>query len=241
MQEWIIITGGGRGVGHQVLLNLLSKNYNVINISRTKSKIEHPQLIEIECDLSQKEYVSVAMQDLTSIFNSKNSKSTISYLILNAAYAYYGETLAMDAQKIESMVYTNYLGPISLIKNLYPYFSSHIKIIYVSSSASRIPAPKFTYYVSTKLALESFIQSICMEKKWRFSILRPAEIDTEFAKRSAVPEEVDAGVKKLSAQEVASRVIQAMNFNKIFINVGLRAKIIDLIIRICPEFLLKRR
>jgi len=95
-------------------------------------------------------------------------------------------------------------------------------------------------YAATKLAFESFIQSVAMESGLRVHISRPAEIDTGFSQSAGVPAKAEAVRHKLSAKRVAEKTLSMLNTDRVFINIGHRSRLIDLAVRIRPSLLLKR-
>lgn len=237
MRTWSLVTGGSRGVGIEVCRRLSAKGHGVVCLSRrppapgTVSGVIH-----VPCDLSDAGSIDEAVANSASIVGGDG----IHAIVFNAAEARFGSTLDMADEHIQRMVAVNFAGPVRLFRGISEFIGPDSRIVYVSTSASRIPAPRLAYYAATKLAFESFVLSAAMEYGYRVHIVRPAEIDTAFAANSCVPAGCDEGKKKLSPAEVAETVVKSMTGGKIFINAGIRAKIIDAVVRAYPSLLMKR-
>ncbi len=55
--DTIVVTGGSVGIGSAICENLLAEGYTVINLARREAGIKHPDLINIEVDLSDREAI----------------------------------------------------------------------------------------------------------------------------------------------------------------------------------------
>lgn len=228
----VVITGGSKGVGLELIKLLLSEKNNVINLSRTPPPITDNRLTHVECDLNVKQSVESACTKI---------KTKINCIIFNAANAKYGNVLSLSEESVNEIISTNFTGPVVMLKKLINNIVINGKLIFVSSSASRIPAPKFGFYAATKLAFESLIQTVAMEHGLKVQIARPCEIDTDFAKSSGVPQPSISNIKKLSPITVAKEIIKLMKSNRTYKNIGFRSKILDLVVRFCPQILLTRK
>lgn len=238
-QKTYIITGTSRGVGREICTLLRERGDKVISLSRSQPK--HPVDTGIgqdwvKCDLADQECVNTALKGVI-----KDVASPIDGVFLNAATASFGNIADMAPGQMEEIFRVNLFSHVELLTGLRKKLPPGSKVICISTSASRIPAPKFGIYAASKIALESVVQTLSMEEGWKISIVRPSEIDTEFAKNSGVPSGFDDGVSKLSPRKVAERAVACLDGGRVFANVGLRARIIDAVVRIRPQWLLGRR
>jgi 3-oxoacyl-[acyl-carrier protein] reductase len=237
MEGCYVVTGGSRGVGLEICRILLGFDLPVVSLSRTIPPIDHPRHVWVDCDISDPARVAEAVPAIRSVCLD----SGIQGIVFNAAGALYGDCLEMPEDAVEAMFRANVLGPTALLKGLRGLMLPRAELLYISTSASRIPAPMMGHYAATKLAFESIVQTAAMENGWQAHILRPAEIETTFAETSGVPAEADAGVKKLSPVKVAQAGVSLFGTTKAFRNVGLRAQILDAVIRVWPSLLLQRK
>ena len=236
MSGLFVVTGSSRGVGLEICRILLDRSYRVIGLSRTPGPLKGLDGFEwCECNLSEVDQVRYAAEQIDNMVDHH-----LNGLILNASIGYYGLALEMGTIKLEKVVVQNFINQILLLRLLFPLICERSELFYVSTSASRIPAPMMAAYAATKVALESFIQSLAMECRFRVHIVRPAEIDTDFSRAIGVPPEAESVRNKLSTRTVAEKTLKMLNTNKMYSNIGYRARLIDLVVRFCPSLLHRR-
>jgi len=236
MSGCFVVTGSSRGVGLEICRLLLDRSYQVVGLSRTGGPLSGRRGFDwLGCDLASAEEVRRAAERIGEL-----GREDIEGLVFNAASAHYGDALEMAPEDFDRMVAQNLTNQFLLLKLLAPRLRERAEVFYVSTSASRIPAPMMAAYAATKAAFEFFIQSVAMERGFRVHIVRPAEIDTDFCRTAGVPPEAEAASRKLSPRKVAQEVVSMLGSNQVFRNVGLRAKLIDVMVRTWPSLLLKR-
>ncbi len=234
-----IITGASRGVGREIRALLAGRGDKVIALGRTA--LDGPSLNGscpdwVECDLADRQSVKAASGALISA-----CAAPLNGVFLNAAMAGFGNVSDMAPDQVEEIFRVNLFSQVELLAGLRKILPPGSGIVCMSTSASRLPAPKMGAYAASKLAFEGLMQTMAMEEGWKLSIVRPAEIDTEFARDNGVPDEFDSGVKKLTAREVAAAAVACLDGGRLFANVGIRARIIDAVVRIRPQWLINRR
>ena len=231
-----VVTGSSKGVGLEICRLLLDRSFSVIGLSRTPGPLNGCKDFKwCECDLSDADQVRHAAGKVRS-----SSSQRLDGVVFNAAFGYYGKTLEMEDEILKRIVRQNFTNQIILLKLLAPFMSNKSELFYVSTSASRIPAPMMAAYAATKAAFESFIQSVAMECGLRVHIARPAEINTEFSRTIGVPKEVETVQRKLSAKRVAKKTMSMFRTDRVYSNVGYRSHLIDLAVKLYPSILLKR-
>lgn len=76
--------------------------------------------------------------------------ATIVYLILNAAYANYGDVNTQDFSQADRMILTNIRGTVSAVYSLNDVFERNAHIILVSSISAVAPTPGLAVYTASK-------------------------------------------------------------------------------------------
>jgi short-subunit dehydrogenase len=167
-----IITGGGTGLGKE-LGKLLSKEYHIVLLGRTKEKLEGAAN-EIKEAGGE---VSYAVLDVRSPLEVEQVSSTellqddIGLLIHNAGVGYFGPLTEAKGGELESMFETNVLGPIRLTKGLLPQLEKNKStILNIISTAGLRGKKNESLYVASKFALRGFGESL--QKEYEGSGLR---------------------------------------------------------------------
>lgn len=75
--DTFIVTGGSTGIGAAICAELLGRGHGVVNLSRRPLAMEHDRLVNIELDLSERQQVAEAAQQIAGEF-------TITGLVHNA-------------------------------------------------------------------------------------------------------------------------------------------------------------
>ena len=236
MSDWFVITGSSKGVGLEICRLLLENDSRVVGISRSPGPfIDHKSFKWIECDLAIVDNVRHAARRISDI-----STLDLKGLVFNAAAGYYGNSIEMASDELDRLIAVNFKNQIILLQHLIIEMRKKPEIFYISSSASRIPAPMMAAYAATKAAFESFIMSVAMEWDLKVHIVRPAEIDTGFSQDVGVPSKFENNIRKLLPRKVAEDALSMLGTRYIFRNIGHRAVLMDLAVRIWPSILFKR-
>ena len=146
----IVITGGSSGIGLR-LKGMLCKNNTVISLSRSASGED------ITCDLSDKESVNRAIEQIKSRFDR------VDMLINNAGYGLYGASELLSVDEIEKQFDTNLIGAIQLTKGVLPLMNEGAKIVNISSACALFPLPFRTMYCASKAGMSMYSHSLKME------------------------------------------------------------------------------
>ena len=75
--DTFIVTGGSTGIGAAICAELLAQGHGVVNLSRRPLALEHDRLVNIELDLSERQQVVEAAQQIAGEF-------TVTGLVHNA-------------------------------------------------------------------------------------------------------------------------------------------------------------
>ena len=86
--------------------------------------------------------------------------ATIVYLILNAAYANYGDVKTQDFSQADQMIQTNIRGTVAAVYSLNDLFEKNGHIIFVSSISAVAPTPGLAVYTASKAFIRHW--GICL-------------------------------------------------------------------------------
>ena len=71
-QKITLLTGGSKGIGKRIAINLLKQNHKIINLSRTNSDIIDKNLININLDLKNTNTIKDTMKTINHDYKINN-------------------------------------------------------------------------------------------------------------------------------------------------------------------------
>jgi len=218
----IVVTGGTSGVGRALVGQFIELGANVATVARNKDgldqlKREHPQVIDIQGDVSQ-------ARDVYPIAGEVLSRLGDVEILVNSA-SYLGQSplrLLMDTEceDFAKVFETNVLGPFRLTKALIPSMILRRSglVVNISSDAAVSAYPTWGSYSVSKAALDHMTRIFAEELKGtniHFLAVDPGDMNTptHFA---AIPE---ANPSELKDPKVAAiqliELIQSGSFQQI--------------------------
>jgi short-subunit dehydrogenase len=166
----VVITGASSGIGKVVALKVAQAGGIPILVARGKDKLE-ATLAEIEahsgrafvhpCDLSDLEAIDALCERLTTEHDS------IDFVVNNAGRSI-RRSLALSEDRFhdfERTMQLNYFGAIRLVTGLLPQMRAqqHGHVVNVSSIGVQTNPPRFSAYVASKSALDSWSNVVASE------------------------------------------------------------------------------
>ena len=143
----IIILGASDGLGKAIANLCITKNIEVVNISRTPCNIE--QVTNISCDLSKQEDIDKAIQEI------KKEHTNFSAIINCAAIVALEKINEITYSKFEKAFKVNTIAPLYFLSALYDNIvSNEADILNVGTTAAiKLGFPDQLAYTSTKYGL----------------------------------------------------------------------------------------
>lgn len=163
----IIVNGGTRGIGLEIVRFLLrNQGHNIIATGRHIKGLEelaagHRNLHPIMIDLSDLELHSGKLLDkISSVFDK------IDVLINCAGSLIVKDFLDISDKESRQIVETNFFGPASLIRLVFPFLRSGSHIVNISSMGGFQGASKYrglSYYSASKAAMACLTECLATE------------------------------------------------------------------------------
>jgi NAD(P)-dependent dehydrogenase (short-subunit alcohol dehydrogenase family) len=165
----IIVTGGSRGIGREVVLSLAADKDNQILVTgRKKATLQE---LQIEC---LNENVSYLVMDISRIYQEKEPVmdqiydrfSKVDILINIAGLLVVSDFMKLTDQEAHSMMETNFFGPAAFIKLLVPLMSAGSHIVNISSMGGFQGSSKYrglSFYSASKAALSCLSECLAVE------------------------------------------------------------------------------
>lgn len=179
-----LITGTSSGLGFEMAQYLLEEGYTVIGVSRRESPIEHPNFIDIQCDIRDEASVEEMYELVT------NHTESLDLIVLNAGIFEMAPLIETSTKEFNDHLQTNVLGAFHVLKHASDFLvEDETHIVTVSSIASKKGLANISAYSASKYALNGMIESL--REEWehigvRFSTLMPGAILTPVWEQSEV-------------------------------------------------------
>ncbi|RBQ96645.1 hypothetical protein VDGD_00743 [Verticillium dahliae] len=179
--SWAVVTGASDGLGKEFALQLASKGFNVVLVSRTKSKLE-----AFAAELEQK-YPKVQSKILAMDFARDDNADydalaatvaglDVAILINNVGQSHSIPVSFVDTtrEELQSIVTINCLGTLKTTSIIAPIMVQRKKglILTMGSFAGWIPTPYLATYSGSKAFLQHWNSSLAEE-------LKPSGVDTQ--------------------------------------------------------------
>jgi len=165
----IIINGGSRGIGREVVINLSSDKDNQILVTgRDEGRLKELQL---ECTNENVSYLRMDISELDKIIETVkdeifNRFSKVDILINIAGRLVVRDFMTISGLEARSMMETNFFGQATLIRLLVPLMPAGSHIVNISSMGGYQGSSKYrglSYYSASKAALSCLTECLAVE------------------------------------------------------------------------------
>ncbi len=227
-QNVIAVTGGSRGIGAAIVLELLTQGWKVINLSRKGQGIEEfeldtkfqQQTINLSCDMTQTDSVKNAFAQIFELTGRLDG------LVNNAGIHREVKSHLMEEQLWDEVMDTNAKAIFVSCKEAYPYLIQQPKsvIINIGSFFDKMGVKSNLAYCASKAAVGAITRCLAVEwatKGIRVLDVAPGYIQTELnqgamqgplgeflakripRKKPGLPQEVAALVAQLANPQIS--------------------------------------
>jgi NAD(P)-dependent dehydrogenase (short-subunit alcohol dehydrogenase family) len=190
-----LVTGGSRGLGKSMALNLAQKGNNVI-ITYNSKKDEAEQVVQqlqglgvkaaaLQLNTGNIPGLDVFVTTLSELLKKTFSTDRIDFLVNNGG-------ISMDAtpfitvteKQLDEVLNVNYKGVFFLTQKILPVMNDGGGIVNISSGLARFTVPGSGAYASLKSAIETLTRYLAKElgsRGIRVNIVAPGPIPTDFS------------------------------------------------------------
>jgi len=188
-----LITGGGKGIGKAIAIELASKGYDILIVARTELDLKQT-CMEIEQKFDVKtHYFVIDISEQNAIKKVVSwvlaLKIDLEVLVNNAGYGLSGYFEKQDLSALINMMQLNMLTLVSFTHTLLPLLKKQKRsyILNVASTAAYQATPGLSAYAASKSFVLSFSRGLNIElKKTAVSVtcVSPGPTNTSFFKRA---------------------------------------------------------
>lgn len=244
-----VVTGGGNGIGRDVVLALLKKGARVAAVD-----IREPALAETAAlAASFGDALSTHQADLTdraaveALPKAVLAKHGVVDGLLNVAGIIQPFVRLNDLglAEIQRVMDVNFYGPVYITKAFLPLLLARPEahVVAVSSMGGFLAVPGQTAYGASKAAMKLFFEGLyaeLLDTKVGVSIVFPGAIATNIAGNSGVAiagmdADKPSPIKMTPSTEAARQIVLAIEKNRYHTFIGKDSKILDALTRLIPK------
>ncbi len=188
-----LITGGSRGLGKDMALNIAKKGMDVIITYHANVKAADEVVSEIEktgqkakafqLDTSNTKVFSAFFEEVSGYLKEEYGSLNFDYLVNNAGTGLYQLIADVTEDQLDEMYNIHVKGTYFLTQKALAFINNGGGIVNISSGLTRFTFPKSSAYASMKGAVEVFTRYLAKElgsRGIRANTVAPGAIATEF-------------------------------------------------------------
>lgn len=247
----IVVTGGGNGIGRELVLSLLAKGARVAAVDIDGAGLqETSQLAADQKDRLSTHVVNITDKDAVAALPEQviARHGSVDGIINNAGIIQpFVRVNDLDYAAIEKVMHVNFYGTLYMTKAFLPHLLKRPEahIVNLSSMGGFLPVPGQTVYGASKAAVKLFTEGLnseLLDTNVRVTLVFPGAIGTNIVANSGVGISRPAGsetqsrsMKPLAAGKAAEIILHGIERDRYQVLVGNDAKFMDLIYRLNPE------
>jgi len=243
-----VVTGGGSGLGQQLVLILLERGATVAAVDINLSGLEatknlagnfSSRLSVHQTDISCRDSVSQLVRDVIQ------HHGTVDCVINNAGIIHpFKPIMELDNGLIERIFNVNLYGVINIIKSFLPLLIERPEahIVNVSSMGGIFAFPGQSIYGASKAAVKLIAEGLLTELRGTnvgVTVVYPGALATDITKNcGAYDKKFDKAQKIYGGtppKVAAQRIIDGIEKNKFRVLIGVDARVLTILYRIFPK------
>jgi short-subunit dehydrogenase len=240
----IVVTGGGSGVGRELVLQLLEKGATVIAADINLDALSETVKIARNSDRLFVYVVDISDKDAVNSFAEKviEEHKKVDGIINNAGIIQpFIHLRELEMDRIERVMNINFYGTLYMVKAFLPHLLKRPEahIVNVSSMGGFLPVPGQSVYGASKAAvklLSEGLSSELIDTNVNVSVVIPGGIATDIKKNSNISYNVSSESKKsnmiLTPHKAAELIIKAMEKNRLRTYIGKDCNIMNMLYKL---------
>lgn len=188
-----LVTGGSRGLGKDMALQLAKKGFYVVLTYQSKSEFAQEVVNQIKesgqkafalpLDVADAHSFDQFASNLAANLKSEFNTDKLSALVNNAGVGIHASFAETTMEQFDSMVNIHLKGAFFLTQKLLPLLQDGASIVNISSGLARFSFNGYAAYAIMKAAIESLSRYQALElgaRKIRVNTVAPGAIATDF-------------------------------------------------------------
>lgn len=246
----LVVTGGGNGIGRQVVLEALRRGAKVAAVDLRDESLHETsaiagagdRLTTITLDITDRDAVGRLPEQVASDLGPADGVINVAGII--QPFIPFAE---LDFATIERVMNVNFYGTVNVVKAFLPGLLERPEahVVNVSSMGGFLPVPGQTVYGASKAAVKLLSEGLyaeTLDTNVRVSVVMPGGVGTEITSNSGV--DIPAGAEAAaedsnmpvtSPEDAATIILDGMESDDLHILVGRDAKTMNLAVRVAPR------
>jgi NAD(P)-dependent dehydrogenase (short-subunit alcohol dehydrogenase family) len=189
----ILVTGGSRGLGKDMAINIAKRGMDVIITYRgnkegadetiQRVKESGGKAIALSLDMSQLSSLDAFVSEVNSVLKKEWNGGKLFGLVNNAGIGGNFPFGNVTEQVFDDFLNIHFKGVYFLTQKLLPLFEDGGRIVNISTGTTRFVNPGYSVYASMKGAIEVFTKYLAKElgpRGIRANVIAPGPIETDF-------------------------------------------------------------
>lgn len=188
-----LVTGGSRGLGRDMAINLAAKGIDVaITYNSNKQKADEVvkeieslgrKAFSLQLDTRNVKGFDGFFKEFTTQLKNETGNTNFDFLINNAGTALYAPFAETTEAQFEDVMNIHLKGVFFFTQKALPYINTGGRIINISTGLARFSLPGYSAYGSMKGAIEVFSRYLAKElggRRIAVNVVAPGAIETDF-------------------------------------------------------------
>lgn len=244
-----VVTGGGNGIGREVVLALVAKGARVASLDMNEVGLKETaalagagadKISSHVVNLTDRAAVEALPEVVLAAHGSVDGVINVAGIIQK-----FVQVKDLSFAEIERVMNVNFYGPLNVTKVFLPLLLARPEahIVAVSSMGGFLPVPGQTAYGASKAAMKLLFEGLhseLMDTKVGVTVVFPGAIATNIAANSGVV--MDAGMAEKGkgfpttpSPVAAAMILEGIEKNRYHVFIGKDSKMMDALCRIMPE------
>lgn len=246
----IVVTGGGNGMGRELVLQLLEKGSHVAAVDINMTGLEETKVLSgnnhnlslHQVNITDKEQVNALVSEVMSFHG------TVDGIVNNAGIIQpFINLVDVYDDTIERVMNVNFYGTLYMVRAFLPELIKRPEahILNVSSMGGFFPVPGQSIYGASKAAVKLMSEGMAAELRdtnVAVSVVIPGGIATDIKKNSNIQSDVNKEAAKgsnskliLTPEKAASLLIRAIETEKTVTYIGKDCKVMNGLYKFSPK------
>ena len=244
----VVVTGGGNGIGRQVVLELLRRDARVAAVDIRNESLQQTvamadagdRLVTLELDITDRSATETLPERVKSAHGAVDGLINVAGII--QPFVRFND---LDFQVIERVINVNLYGTINMVKAFLPHLLSRpvAHVANVSSMGGFLPVPGQTIYGASKAAVKLMTEGLyaeLLDTNVGVSVIFPGAVATDITGNSGVDipamGSVDQSkIRTTSPEEAARIILDGIESDDLHIYVGRDSRTMNLFTRVAPR------